>query len=57
MLRYRWMALEELLAARGQLQLGKCDIIAAVKLPVPQSTDTFWSHKVSLKASSLSHAV
>ena len=47
-LRCRWMSLEELLAARGLLNLGKRDIITAVKLPVPLSTDTFWSHKVGL---------
>lgn len=43
----RWMLLEELLAGKGLLNLGKRDIIAAVKLPVPLSTDTFWSHKLS----------
>ena len=40
------MSLENILDAKTDLKLGKGDIIAAIKLPVPQSADTFWSHKV-----------
>jgi len=39
--------LEEILDAKTELKLGKDDIVAAIKLPVPQPTDTFWSHKVT----------
>ena len=40
------MSLEEILDAGSDLKLGKEWVIAAVKLPVPQADDTFWSHKV-----------
>ena len=40
------MSLEEILDARSDLKLGKEWVIAAIKLPVPQADDTFWSHKV-----------
>ena len=42
------MSLEEILDAKTDLKLGKGDIITAIKLPVPQPTDSFWSHKVCL---------
>ena len=40
------MSLEEILDAGSDLKLGKEWVIAAIKLPVPQAGDTFWSHKV-----------
>lgn len=40
------MSLEDILDTNTDLKLGKSDIIAAIKLPVPQPTDSFWSHKV-----------
>lgn len=40
------MSLEDVLDNKIDLKLGKDDIIAAIKLPIPQPTDTFWSHKV-----------
>ncbi|KAL3141630.1 hypothetical protein ABBQ32_004865 [Trebouxia sp. C0010 RCD-2024] len=43
----RWMSLEDILGTSTDLKLGKGDIIAAIKLPVPQATDSFWSHKLS----------
>ena len=43
----RWLSLEEILDAETDMQLGTRDIITAVKLPVPQANDTFWSHKLS----------
>ena len=39
--------MEQILDADTELQLGTRDIITAIKLPVPQANDTFWSHKVS----------
>ncbi len=40
------MALEEILDGKSDLKLGKERVIAAIKLPVPQANETFWSHKV-----------
>ena len=40
------MFLEDILDDKIDLKLGKGDVIVAIKLPIPQATDTFWSHKV-----------
>lgn len=40
------MSLEDILDDKTDLKLGKGYIIAAIKLPIPQPTDSFWSHKV-----------
>ena len=42
----RWMSLEEILDAKSDLKLGKEWVITAIKLPLPQADETFWSHKV-----------
>ncbi len=42
----RWMSLEEILDPESDLKLGKEWVIAAIKLPIPQANETFWSHKV-----------
>ncbi len=40
------MLLEEILDPGSDLKLGKEWVITAIKLPVPQVNETFWSHKV-----------
>jgi hypothetical protein len=40
------MSIEEILDGQSDLKLGKEWVIAAIKLPVPQANETFWSHKV-----------
>ena len=40
------MSLEEILEGKSDWKLGKECVIAAIKLPVPQVNETFWSHKV-----------